>query len=183
MKNSVAIFENGSWYHRTKILNNDYTVKYGKKGGFKTKEEAEASFEDCENEFRKKTSGKVNELNNEITFKEYLMYWYENIFAQRIENTTKMISAYTLYNLIIPNIDKDIQLRFLTGEFLNNLFKKIHGFSSEQSTRKAQELINIALKDAIFEKRINYNPMNEVEFVKRNRDRIVILSKNEIKSY
>ena len=181
MKNSVAFFENDSWYHRTKILNNDYTVKYGKKGGFKTKEEAEASFEDCENEFRKKTSGKVNELNNEITFKEYLMYWYENIFAQRIENTTKMISAYTLYNLIIPNIDKDIQLRFLTGEFLNNLFKKIQGFSSEQSTRKAQELINIALKDAIFEKRINYNPMNEVEFVKRNRDRIVILSKNEIK--
>ena len=35
MKNSVAFFENGSWYHRTKILNNDYTVKYGKKGGFK----------------------------------------------------------------------------------------------------------------------------------------------------
>ena len=183
MKNNVAFFENGSWYHRTKILNNDYTVKYGKKGGFKTKEEAEASFENCENDFKKKTFGKVNELNNEISFKEYLIYWYENIFAQRVENTTKMISAYALYNLIIPNIDKDIQLRFLTGEFLDNLFKKIHGFYSEQSTRKAQELINIALKDAIFEKRINYNPMNEVEFVKRKRNRIVILSKNEIKKF
>ena len=45
MGKSVAFFENGSWYHRTKTLNNDYTVKYGKKGGFKTKEEAEESFQ------------------------------------------------------------------------------------------------------------------------------------------
>lgn len=33
-KKSVAFFERNSWYHRIKTLNEDGTIKYGKKGGF-----------------------------------------------------------------------------------------------------------------------------------------------------
>ena len=183
MKNNIAFFENGSWYHRTKILNNDYTVKYGKKGGFKTKEEAEESFQKYDNEFKSKILGNTNDLNNQISFKEYLIYWYENIFIERIENTTQMISAYILYNIIIPNIDKDIQLRFATKDYLSSLFDKILGIYSEQTARKTQEIINIAFKDALFEKRINYNPMSEITFIKRTKNKIIILSKNEIKKF
>ena len=40
----VAFFERGSWYHRTKFYDENFMVKYGKKGGFKTAEEAEASY-------------------------------------------------------------------------------------------------------------------------------------------
>lgn len=29
-----AFYERGSWYHRTKVLQEDYSVKYGKIGGF-----------------------------------------------------------------------------------------------------------------------------------------------------
>ena len=183
MKNNIAFFENGSWYHRTKTLNNDYTVKYGKKGGFKTKEEAEESFQKYDNEFKSKILGNTNDLNNQISFKEYLIYWYENIFIERIENTTQMISAYILYNIIIPNIDKDIQLRFVTKDYLSSLFDKILGIYSEQTARKTQEIINIAFKDALFEKRINYNPMSEITFIKRTKNKIIILSKNEIKKF
>ena len=183
MKNNIAFFENGSWYHRTKTLNNDYTVKYGKKGGFKTKEEAEESFQKYDNEFKSKILGNTNDLNNQISFKEYLIYWYENIFIERIENTTQMISAYILYNIIIPNIDKDIQLKFVTKDYLSNLFDKILGIYSEQTARKTQEIINIAFKDALFKKQINYNPMSEITFIKRTKNKIIILSKNEIKKF
>ena len=183
MKNNIAFFENGSWYHRTKTLNNDYTVKYGKKGGFKTKKEAEESFQKYDNEFKSKILGNTNDLNNQISFKEYLIYWYENIFIERIENTTQMISAYILYNIIIPNVDKDIQLKFVTKDYLSNLFDKILGIYSEQTARKTQEIINIAFKDALFEKRINYNPMSEITFIKRTKNKIIILSKNEIKKF
>ena len=44
----VVFFEGKSWYHRTKELQDDLTTKYGKKGGFKTPEEAEKS-PDCKN--------------------------------------------------------------------------------------------------------------------------------------
>ncbi len=40
-----AFFERGSWYHRTKYLQEDYSVNYGKVGGFKTDAEAEAAYE------------------------------------------------------------------------------------------------------------------------------------------
>ena len=183
MKNNIAFFENGSWYHRTKTLNNDYTVKYGKKGGFKTKKEAEESFQKYDNEFKSKILGNTNDLNNQISFKEYLIYWYENIFIERIENTTQMISAYILYNIIIPNVDKDIQLKFVTKDYLSNLFDKILGIYSEQTARKTQEIINIAFKYALFKKQINYNPMSEITFIKRTKNKIIILSKNEIKKF
>ena len=39
-KKSVAFFERGSWYHRTKTLKEDGTVKYGKKGGFESEQDA-----------------------------------------------------------------------------------------------------------------------------------------------
>ena len=48
MGKGVAFFENGSWYHRTKELNEDYTVKYSKKGGFATEKEAEESYNEYE---------------------------------------------------------------------------------------------------------------------------------------
>lgn len=40
---SVAFFERNSWYHRTKALQDNGIVKYGKKGGFSSQAEAEAS--------------------------------------------------------------------------------------------------------------------------------------------
>ena len=41
---SVAFFERNSWYHRTKALQDNGTVKYGKKGGFSSQAEAEGSY-------------------------------------------------------------------------------------------------------------------------------------------
>ena len=43
-KKSVAFFERGSWYHRYKLVLDDGTVKYLKKGGFKTESEAVDSY-------------------------------------------------------------------------------------------------------------------------------------------
>ena len=124
MSNSVAFFENGSWYHRTKTLNEDYTVKYGKKGGFQTQEEAEESYDKYEKAFQEQINGKTIKLDDNITFKNYLIYWFENIFVSRIESTTKMVSSYTIYNVIIPNLDDDIRLKLVTAEYLNKILKK-----------------------------------------------------------
>ena len=47
----VAFFENNSWYHRYKELQDDMTIKYSKKGGFETPEEAEESYWKYEKRF------------------------------------------------------------------------------------------------------------------------------------
>ena len=40
-KKGNAFFERNSWYHRIKVLQPDGTTKYGKKGGFLSREEFE----------------------------------------------------------------------------------------------------------------------------------------------
>lgn len=181
MGKGVAFFENGSWYHRTKELNEDYTVKYSKKGGFATEKEAEESYNEYEERFEKASSGKLLKIDDNLTIKNYLIYWYENIFVQRIESTTKMISAYTLYSLVIPNINIDIKLKLLTAEYINDLLKRIEGMSSIACAKKSREILNIALKDAISDKRITFNPMEEVKQYFTQRKKIIILSKKELK--
>ena len=123
---SVAFFERNSWYHRTKALQDNGIVKYGKKGGFSSQAEAEASYRKCEEEFntllrKQQLSGKSNK---DVFFKDYLIYWFEEVFSKRIEATTRMVGAYALYDLIIPNIDYDIKMRFVSVEYLDGLLER-----------------------------------------------------------
>ena len=96
----VAFFENNSWYHRYKELQDDMTVKYSKKGGFETPEEAEESYWKYENRFKEKQREfQIAYMKNaDIMFGDYLKYWFEHIYSIRIEATTKMIGSYVLYN-------------------------------------------------------------------------------------
>ena len=76
---SVAFYERGSWYHRTKELQDDYKVKYGKKGGFKTKEEAEESYFLCNETFIKDLTSHHLMIDKEVMVSDYLVYWFEYI--------------------------------------------------------------------------------------------------------
>ena len=78
-----CFFERNSWYHRTKVFQDNGTVKYGKKGGFSSQGEAEASYRKCEEEFntllrKQQLSSKTNK---EVLFKDYLIYWFEEVFS------------------------------------------------------------------------------------------------------
>ena len=149
-KKSVAFYENGSWYHRTKELRSDGTVKYGKKGGFKSSAEAEKSYRSCENAFKKAVRGKELSGKNaqEVMFKEYLIYWFEEVFSKRIETTTRMITAYAVYDLILPKLKQDIKLKYLSADFLDELLGEIAAVTPSAGN-KAREVLNIALKEAV----------------------------------
>ena len=98
-KKSVAFFERGSWYHRTKELLEDNSIKYGKVGGFKTKEEAEESYYKYREEFEKQSVIK-NIYDDNLLLKDYLIYWFDNVYSPVIQPTTRMLTAYVIYNLM-----------------------------------------------------------------------------------
>ena len=111
MSVSHAFFERNSWYHRTKALQDHGIVKYGKKGRFSS--QAEASYRKCEEEFNTllRKQQLSSKSNKDVLFKDYLIYWFEEVFSKRIEMTIRMVGAYALYDLIIPNIDYDIKMK------------------------------------------------------------------------
>ena len=179
-QNSAAFFENNSWYHRTKILQDDGSIKYSKKGGFATSEEANKSYRRHEDEFKKayRVYHLAHQINAEVTLKDYLIYWFEEIFSQRIETTTRMVGAYAVYDLILPNIEYDIKVRFTNAEYLDALLERVAKVSASAGN-KGREILNMAMKEAVIGGYIKTNPVTGTKPYKRQKPKITILSKRK----
>lgn len=179
---SVAFFERNSWYHRLKEFQEDGTIKYNKKGGFATQEEAEASYWEYDKAFIKQQRIYYvsQKKNKDIMFSDYLIYWFEQIYSSRIQSTTRMLGAYTLYDLILPSVENDIKLRYLSVEYVDALLKKVATICTSAGN-KGRELLSMAMKDAIIDGFVKYNPIPETKPYPRKKPTIQILTKKNIK--
>lgn len=180
----VVFFEGKSWYHRTKELQDDLTTKYGKKGGFETPEEAEKSYWEYEKRYQKKQRDlQIAKMQKtDVMLGDYLEYWFENIFSPRIETTTRMVGAYTLYNLILPSMEADIKLKYISVEYLDALLERVAKICPSAGN-KGRELLSIAMKDAAGDKFISYNPMPETKPYPRAKPKVRVLSKEKLKVF
>ena len=86
-KHSVAFFERGSWYHRTKVIDENGKIKYGKKGGFFSQKEAEEDYWICLEKFEQSCLARQYKNAENITLSDYLKLWFENEFSPIIQNT------------------------------------------------------------------------------------------------
>ena len=180
-KHCVAFFERGSWYHRIKMLDENGNIKYGKIGGFASKPEAEESYWHCLAEFEK-AKLLTNEEPQNIMFSDYLKLWFENDFSSRIKNTTRMVSAHILYNVILPNIKTDIKLSYIDVDYLDALLFECSK-SSPSAGNKSRGILSIAIKSAVVEGYINKNPMLSTKPYKRKKPNITIYDKAQIKKF
>ncbi len=181
-KKSVAFFETGSWYHRIKLLQEDGTTKYSKKGGFSTAKEAEASYYKYEEEYKKAYRAYHVSSSTDFELKDYLVYWLEEIYSARIENTTRMLASYVLYDLIIPNMNQGIKLRYVNPEYLDALLETVSKVCASAGN-KSREFLNIALKDAVAHGYLNRNPVSDTKPYKRRKPKIMVLSKERMKLF
>lgn len=177
-----AFFERNSWYHRTKVLQEDYSVKYGKIGGFKTDKEAEDAYNKHMEEFDRTMKVKLLPQGKDITVKEYLVYWYESIFSERIESTTGYVSAYVLYSFLLPSIDDDMKLKLINVEYINAVLKAAAKYC-ESAGNKSRELLFIAFKDAVVERMIPNNPVIGTKKYPRKKANVMILNKEQTKRF
>lgn len=176
---SPAFYEAGSWYHRIKVLQKDGTTKYSKKGGFATAQEAEKSYKSYEKQYQDAYRAYHIRYSREFTFKDYLIYWHEDVFSPRVENSTKMLSGYVLYNLLLPQMTQDIKLNQVNVEYLNALLEKV-ALVCKSAGNKSRELLNMALKEAVVQGYISYNPVPSTKPYKRTKVKIIVLNKEEM---
>ena len=179
---SKSFFEGNSWYHRTKTLQEDGSVKYGKKGGFATSNEADKSYDKYEAEFKKafRAYQLAHQVNTEVMLKDYLIYWFEDVFSQRVESTTRMVGAYAIYNLILPNLEYDIKLKYVNADYLDTLLVQVAKISASAGN-KGREILNLALKEAVITRYIKTNPVTATKPYKREKPKIIVLSKERVK--
>ena len=183
-KKSVAFFERGSWYYRTKTLNEDGTVRYGKKGGFESEKDAVNAYKLSEQLFKQQQRKRMMESNNrqEIMLKDYLIYWYEEVFSLRIDPPTKALTAYVLYDLVFPNMEQDIKLRYVSVEYLDALLSRV-AQCCKSAGNTTRTYLNIAFKDAVIEGYIPRNPIPDTKPYKRKAPKVMIYSKEKLKIF
>ena len=181
-KKGIAFYERGSWCHRFKLLQEDGTTKYSKKGGFKTAKEAEKSCRKYETEYKKAYRAYHAASIRNLDLKEYLFFWLDEIYRARIENTTYMLASYVLYDLLFPNMEYGVKLRHINVEYLDSLLEKASK-SCGSAGNKCRELLNIAMKDAAAEGFIHRNPVPDTKPYKRKRPKIVVLGKEKMKLF
>ncbi len=181
-KSGVAFFERKSWYHRVKILQEDGTIKYNKIGGFSSEEEAEESYWKKEEEFlaKQRVYQVSRQGNPDIMLRDYLIFWFENVYSQRIETTTRMLGAYTIYNLLLPSMENDIKMRYLSVEYLDNLLERTPKLCASAGSQ-GRTYLGLALKDAYRDGYISYNPLPETKPYPRRKPNIQILGKEKIR--
>lgn len=181
-RKGTAFFEAGSWYHRVKILQEDGTTKYSKKGGFATAEEAEKSYRRYEADYARAYRNFYATASMDFMLKDYLIFWLEEIYTPRIENTTKMLASYVVYDLILPNVINDIKLRYVNVEYLDPLLAKVSKIC-ESAGNKSRELLNIALKDAVTQGYLTNNPVPATRPYSRKKSAVTVLNKEEIRVF
>lgn len=182
-KNGVAFYEGNSWYHRVKILNEDGTIQYTKRGGFSTPIEAEESYKRYEEEFKNAYRRKISaSKKTDIGLRDYLIYWFEDIYSERIENTTRLVGAYTLYDLIFPCLEQDVKLRYVNTEYLDALLEVV-AKASDSAGNKGREFLNMALKEAVTQGYIKNNPVTGTKPYRRKKPTVRILGKDNLKVF
>lgn len=173
-KNGTAFFERGSWYHRIRWYDEDYLVRYGKKGGFKTEEEAEESYTKYLELFEEQKRNLMRRKDTTIEFTQYLQEWlqYQNYF----QSNTKKVYQYVL-GQALPYMQK-IKLCAVNELYLETAIQKISN-RTESYGLKLYELFSMALSDAFSESLIEYNPMKECKRPKRKKIELHILNEQQ----
>lgn len=177
-----AFKEGSSWFHRYKVLNENGTITYSKKGGFSTYKEAEESKKKYDQAFvdavRKQQAENVFDPN--ITLYDYLINWFENQYAHRIDSTTKMVGAYALYNMILPVLDEHLRLQHVNTDYINDLLKEIAP-ACESAGNMTRSFLNQSFKDAVIQGLLEHNPVTNSKPYPRHKPRVRVLSREKIK--
>ncbi|MCC8103204.1 MAG: site-specific integrase [Clostridiales bacterium] len=179
---STAFFEAGSWYHRVRLLQDDGSTKYSKKGGFQTAAEAERSYREYDDAYKKACRAYHASASSTLELADYLIYWNDEIYSARAENTSRMLASYVLYDLIFPNMNQGIKLRYVNAEYLDALLASA-AKACESAGNKCRELLNIALKDAVAQGYLSRNPVPDTKPYKRRKPKIRVLNQEKMRFF
>lgn len=181
-KNGKSFFEYTSWCHRYKYVDVDGKIKSAKKKGYKTEEESDKAYDVHLKEFEEQLQQLKKVPDKDITFKNYLTYWLEDIYSSQVKLSTETVCAYLIYNLIFPNVDYDVKLNLVTTTYLDDIILKISK-TVEYGAYATRNLLIRIFKEAIKDKIITQNVALNTKFYAKEKPKIKILNIKQLKSF
>ena len=181
-KNGISFYEYSSWCHRYKVVVPNGETIYKKKKGYKTEEESDIAYYEHEREFKEQLKSQKKEIDKDITFKNYLTYWFEEIYSSKVEFSTEIVSAYMIYNLIFSNIDYDVKLSLVTTSYLDELLLKISKMV-DYGAQGVRSILIMAFKFAVKKKIVTKNIALDTKTYPRIKPKIKILNTKQLMKF
>ncbi len=172
---------NKTWSYVKRSVNlNNFTISYSLEGGFETEEAAECAkkLDDIQYERDLKKIKKI--ANIPYTFKEFIEYLLKNVFLPNTDTTTKVIGLWGIKNLIVPNIEQDVLLNYVTADYINDIIGRCIPIC-DSAGETTQKFINRILRDAFEFGFLQKDIREEVRNVPRKIPKIKLLNKDELK--
>jgi integrase len=118
------------------------------------------SKEECFNKRTELIKGDKKRKNNDVTFKEWLIFWYKTYKENKLAEKTKLQLENQINSYIVPELG-EMLLKKITGEDLQKFLNK---FTDRPNTqKKLYNVLNPSLEKAKRLGKIKLNPMEDVE--------------------
>ncbi|ASY50454.1 tyrosine-type recombinase/integrase [Clostridium perfringens] len=159
-----------TWYYSFDLGKVDGKRKRKEKGGFKTKTEAQKALREAINNYEN-CGTIVNDTN--ITFSDYLDYWFKEYVEINCKFNTKEFYRRTLKNHIKPSLGT-YKLKSLSPAVLQEFLNKKYTYGLSKSTlQNFYGILSGSLKMAVYPFNfIKENPMQYVSLPKFNQKKI-----------
>lgn len=178
---SNVYFTNNSWAYVKKEVNMfNFTISFTEERGFQSKESAEKEWKENNEQYDLDLCRLKKIANMQYTFKEYVEYWLSHIFLENTDKSTKVIGVWAVQHLIIPNIEKDIILSYVSADFINDIIKKCIPICPSAGETVLKYMRNI-LKSAYIYGYLPNDIRDRLIHVKRHRRQIQLLTKDQLK--
>ena len=172
---------NKTWSYVKRSVNlNNFTITYLLEGGFETEEAAERAkkLNDIQYERDLKQIKKI--ANIPFTFKEFVEHWLKNVFLPNTDAATKVIGLWGIKNLIVPNIEQDVLLNYVTADYINELIDRCIPIC-DSAGETTQKFMNRILRDAFEFGYLPKDVREDIKIVPRKVPKIKLLKKAELK--
>ena len=106
----------------------------------------------------------------------------KNLYLPYSDSSAKVGYSWTIYQIILPKVKRDVLLGMVTTKFLDDLIDECDGYS-KCSAAMAYKVIHLALTDALNDGYLKNDPLPGVKKRYWNSPKITILTKEQVKIF
>lgn len=179
MKN--IYYKDGCWNYTAKeVDHNKLQINYVTRTGFASEEQALIAYQKAEKEYDKSMTRIKDITGVRFTFSTYLTYWFQFILQRYGGASYQSRTAWTIYNVILPVVEKDILLTSVSEDYINNILKKCNKYSMSAGS-SARKVILLAMKDAAKDGIIRKMDVRFIDEYPENPPKVVLYTKEQIR--
>ena len=174
---------NKTWSYVKRSVNlNNFTVSYSLEGGFTTEEAAESAKKADDAQYERDLKQIKKIANIPYTFKEFVEHWLENVFIPNTDTFTKVIGVWGIRKLILPNIEQDVLLNYVTADYINDILERCIPIC-DSAGETTQKFLNRVLRDAFEFGFLKKDIREGIITAPRQVPKIKLLKKDELKRF